>query len=319
MKEIKELRTKCDEVTQRLTKSIGEDGYAVLLSERVAKGKSLVAGLRNEGRIPARVVNTFVQELLDAGVCICRRPLPEGSAEHAAVLKQMTLAGDQSFNNAVSDLEHAIGLFTGSARQVLEQIRTLNRERTALIAGMCERDEEIEEIHQLLGSKDDEVVAHLEDTRKKHQLRRDEQLNTVGRFEGLKAAARTQRDELVKRISAIEDKADAAALAQRRLDLLEESARVLAEILAAETEDLRPLLNDEIDRLFRRIMAKDYRAEITSSYTLRVLKPVGEEGAEKEAALSTGERTVAALVFVASLVSLVEKRADIPTIMKDLS
>lgn len=323
-KEIKELRTQCDEVTQRLAKSIGEDGYTVLLSERVAKGKSLVAALRNEGRIPARVVNTFVQELLDAGVCICTRPLPEGSAEHAAVLKQMTLAGDQSFNNAVSDLEHAIGLFTGSSGQVLEQIRTLNRERSALITGIRDRDEEIEEIHQLLGSKADEVVAHLEDARKKHQLSRDEQLNTVGRFEGLKAAARTQRDELVKRISAIEDKEDAAALAQRRLNLLEESAGVLRDILAAETEDLRPLLNDEIARLFRRIMAKDYRAEITSSFTLRVLKPVGgalagEVGAEKEAALSTGERTVAALVFIASLVSLAEKRADIPTIMKGLS
>lgn len=323
-KEIKDLRAKCEEVTQRLAKSIGEDSYAVLLGEKVAKGKSLVASLRNEGRIPARVVNTFVQELLDAGLCICKRALPEGSTERAAVLKQMTLAGDQSFNNAVSDLEHAIGLLTGSSGQVLETIRALNRERSALLGGIRDRDEEIEEIHQTLGSKDDEVVSHLEDTRKKLQLSRDEQLNALGRIEGLKVAVRSQREELLKRIGTIADKEDAAALAQRRLDLLEESTGVLRDILAAETEDLRPLLNDEIARLFRRIMAKDYRAEITSNYTLRVLKPVGgtssgEEGVEIEAALSTGERTVAALVFIASLVALAEKRAELPTIMRDLS
>jgi len=321
--EIKELRARCDGVTQRLAKSVGEDSYAVLLGDRVARGKSLVADLRNEGRIPARVVNTFVQELLDAGVCICKRSLPEGSKEHAAVLQQMTLAGDQSFNNAVSDLEHAIGLLTGSSGQVLEQIRALNRERGSLISRIRDCEEEIEEIHQTLGAKDDDVVAQLEDRRKKLQLSRDEQLNAVGRLEGLKAAVKQQREELLKRISAIEDKEGAAALAQRRLDLLEESAGVLKEILAAETEDLRPLLNDEIAKLFRRIMAKDYRAEITNSYTLRVLKPLGSssggEGTEKEAALSTGERTVAALVFIASLVSLAERRAEIPTIMRDLT
>jgi len=135
---------------------------------------------------------------------------------------------------------------------------------------------------------------------------------------------RTQIDELLKQISEIEDKEDAAALAQRRLNVLEESVNVLKEILAAETEDLRPLLNDEIATLFRRIMAKDYRAEITANYTLRVMKPLGYgvdggEALEKEAALSTGERTVAALVFIASLVSLAEKRAEIPTIIKGIA
>lgn len=322
--EIREWSIRRDEATTRLAKTIGEDSYAVLLGDRIAKGKSLVADMRNEGRIPARVVNTFVQELLDAGMCICKRALPEGSEERAAVLQQMTLAGDQSFNNAVSDLEHAIGLLTGSSGQVLEQIKSLNRERGSLIAGIRDREEDIEEIHQLLGSKEDEVVAQLEDKRKKLQLSRDEQLSALGRIEGLRAAVKQQREDLLKRISAIEDKEDAASLAQKRLNLLEESASVLREILAAETEDLRPVLNDEIARLFRRIMAKNYRAEITNSYTLRVLKPLGlspagEEGAEREAALSTGERTVAALVFIASLVSLAEKRAEIPTIMRDLT
>jgi len=324
-KEQKDARLRCDELTVRLAKTIGEDGYAVLLGDRLTKGKALVASLRNEGRIPARVVNTFVQELLDAGLCICQRSLPEGSAERAAVEKQMTLAGDQSFNNAVSDLEHAIGLLTGSSGQVLQQIKSLSRERSEVIEGIRDREEEIEEIHQVLGAKDDEVVQQLEDSRKKLQLSRDELLAAIGHVEGQKATVKDQIEELRKQISAIEDKEDAAALAQRRIDLLEESVVVLQDILANETEDLRPLLNDEIAKLFRRIMAKDYRAEITNTYTLRVMKPVGasrrsgEEVVEKEAALSTGERTVAALVFIASLVSLAEKRAEIPTIMRDLA
>lgn len=323
-KECDDLQSRCDDLTRRLAKTVGEDGYAVLLGDRVTKGKSLVATLRNAGRIPARVVNTFVQELLDAGVCICKRALPAGSSERAAVERQMTLAGDQSFNNAVSDLEHAIGLLTGSSGQVLEQIKALSRERGELVQGIRDREEEIEEIHQQLGVKDDEIVQQLEDSRKKLLLSRDEQLAAIGHVGGLRTAATTQIDELHKRISAIEDKEDAAALAQRRLDVLEESVKVLKEILAVETEDLRPLLNNEISTLFRRIMAKDYRAEITNNYTLRVMKPLGpdaagNQGQETEAALSRGERTVAALTFIASLVALAERRAKIPTIMKDIS
>jgi DNA sulfur modification protein DndD len=323
-KECDDLQSRCDDLTRRLAKTVGEDGYAVLLGDRVTKGKSLVATLRNAGRIPARVVNTFVQELLDAGVCICKRPLPAGSSERAAVERQMTLAGDQSFNNAVSDLEHAIGLLTGSSGRVLEQIKALSRERGELVKAIRDREEDIEEIHQQLGAKDDEIVQQLEDSRKKLLLSRDEQLAAIGHVDGLRTAVRTQIDELHKRISAIEDKEDAAALAQRRLNVLEESVNVLKEILAVETEDLRPLLSNEISTLFRRIMAKDYRAEITNNYTLRVMKPLGpdmagNQGQEKEAALSTGERTVAALTFIASLVALAEKRAKIPTIMKDVS
>lgn len=323
-KECNDLQSRCDDLTQRLAKTVGEDGYTVLLGDRVTNGKSLVASLRNEGRIPARVVNTFVQELLDAGICICKRSLPAGSSERAAVERQMTLAGDQSFNNAVSDLEHAIGLLAGSSGRVLEQIKTLSRERGELVQGIRDREEDIEEIHQQLGSKDDEIVQQLEDSRKKLLLSRDEQLAAIGRVDGLRTAVRTQIDELLKRISLIEDKEDAAALAQRRLNVLEESVNVLKEILAVETEDLRPLLNDEISTLFRRIMAKDYRAEITNHYTLRVMKPLGpdiagNQGQEKEAALSTGERTVAALTFIASLVAVAERRAKIPTIMKDVS
>ena len=323
-KECDDLQLRCDDLTRRLAKTVGEDGYAVLLGDRVTKGKSLVATLRNAGRIPARVVNTFVQELLDSGVCICKRSLPAGSSERAAVERQMTLAGDQSFNNAVSDLEHAIGLLTGSSGRVLEQIKTLSRERGELIQGIRDREEDIEEIHQQLGSKDDEIVQQLEDSRKKLLLSRDEQLAAIGHVDGLRTAVRTQIDELLKQIGLIEDKEDAAALAQRRLNVLEESVNVLKEILAVETEDLRPLLNDEISTLFRRIMAKDYRAEITNNYTLRVMKPLGpdiagNQGQEKEAALSTGERTVAALTFIASLVALAERRAKIPTIMKDVS
>lgn len=323
-KERDELSGRRDEITRRLSKLISEDGYTLFTSGLINRGREIVSRLRSEGKIPARVLNTFLQELLESGKCICTRHLEHGTPERAAVESLLTIAGDQDFNNAVGALDHAIGLIEGVATQTQDQIRQLNTERLELLRDIRERDEEIEEIHQLLGGKDDEEVQHLEEKRKTLQLDRDEQNAKLGRIDGQIETAKEEIGRVESQIRQIEDKEDAAARAQRRVDAVEDCTEILENILKAETEDLRPLLNDEIDRHFRNIMTKDYWAELTDSYTLRIRKKIagatGDEGkTEIDAALSTGERTVTSLVFIASLVALAKKRSDIPTILKDLA
>jgi DNA sulfur modification protein DndD len=71
-------------------------------------------------------------------------------------------------------------------------------------------------------------------------------------------------------------------------------------------------------------MTKDYWAELSENYTLRIRKHVssGEDDTNPtkvDVALSTGERTVTSLVFIASLVALAKRRSEIPTILKDVA
>ena len=126
------------------------------------------------------------------------------------------------------------------------------------------------------------------------------------------------------RIKAISDQEENAARAQRRVDAVEECTRVLQAILDAETEELRPILNDEIDTHFRKIIDREYWAELSADYSLRIRKRVsgreeGEEVKEIDVALSTGQRQVTSLVFIASLLALGRRRSEIPTILKGLS
>ena len=324
MKEREELGQRRDETARRLGKLISEDGYTLFTSDLINRGRDVVSRLRSEGKIPARVLNTFLQELIDNSICICKRDLCEGTPERAAVESLLTIAGDQDFNNAVGALDHAIGLIEGVASQTQVQLKQLNMERLELLRDIRERDEQIEEIHQLLGGKDDEEVQHLEEKRKLLQLDRDEQNSTLGRIESQIERTKESISSLENQIRQIEDKEEAAARAQRRVDAVEDCAEILENVLKAETEDLRPLLNNEIDIHFRKIMTKDYWAELTDNYTLRIRKrivgPDGEENmAEIDAALSTGERTVTSLVFIASLVALAKRRSEIPTILRDLA
>jgi DNA sulfur modification protein DndD len=322
--ERQELAGSRDEVVRRLSKLIAEDGYTLLTAGLISRGKEIVARLRSEGKIPARVLNSFLQELLENGKCICDRCLADGTPERAAVESLLTIAGDQDFNNAVGALDHAIGLIEGVAVQTQEQLRLLNTQRLELIREIRERDEEIEEIHQLLGGKKDEEVRDLEEKRKALELERDAQNSAHGRISGQIDAAKEEMNSLETQIRQIEDKEEAAARAQRRVDAVEECVRILEAILEAETRDLRPLLNDEIDGHFRKIIDRDYWAELTENYTLRIRKRVtgGEDdgnAVEVDAALSTGQRTVTSLVFIASLVALAQRRSEIPTILKDLA
>jgi DNA sulfur modification protein DndD len=323
-KEREEFVARRDDVVRRLTKLIADDGYTLMTTEMITRGREIVSQLRSEGKIPARVLNTFLQELLESGNCICKRCLEEGTPERAAVEGLLTIAGDQDFNNAVGALDHAIGLIEGVAKQTEDQLCQLKADRLELCREIRNRDEEIEEIHQILGGKKDEEVQNLEEKRKALELNRDEQNSEMGRINQKIESAIEEIKTLENQIRLISDKEEAAAKAQRRVDAVEDCVKILDDILAAETRELRPLLNNEIDTHFRKIMTKDYWAELTENYTLRIRKRVaGGEGddnpTEIDAALSTGERTVTSLVFIASLVAVAKRRSEIPTILKDLA
>jgi DNA sulfur modification protein DndD len=261
---------------------------------------------------------------LEHGNCICNRTLAPGTPERAAVESLLTIAGDQDFNNAVGALDHAIGLIEGVSGQTNDLLIQLKMERLGYSRDIRERDEELEEIHQKLGGKNDEEVSQLESKRKSLGLDRDAQHAAIGRIgEQIKITSEAM-ESLEGQIRQIADKEEAAARAQRRVDAVEDCAVLLEQILKAETEDLRPLLNTEIDSHFRKIMTKDYWAELTDNYTLRIRKRVaGGDGSsdpvEIDAALSTGERTVTSLVFIASLVALAKRRSEIPTILRGLA
>jgi DNA sulfur modification protein DndD len=324
LEELHDFGKKRDDLVRRLSKLIAEDGYALFTCDLIKRGSEIMRDLRDRNMVPAPVIDTYLQELLDNGLCICERHLPPGSPEFEAVKKRLSSAPNQDFNNAVSAIDHAIGLLDGVSQQTREQLRHLNAERLELQIEIRNREEEEAEIHQALGGKDDEEVQALEAARKKHLLDKDgyhAKQGAIGRD------IETEKDaieRLSQQIKEIADQEELAACAQRRVDAVEECTKVLQQILDAETEELRPILNDEIDNHFRKIIDREYWAVLSPDYSLRIRKRVpgreeGEEVAEIDVALSTGQRQVTSLVFIASLLALARRRSEIPAILKGLS
>jgi DNA sulfur modification protein DndD len=151
--ELKELGAKRDDLVRRLSKLIADDGYTLFTDDLVSRGKEIMRDLRDRNMIPAPVIDTYLQELLDSGICICERHLPQGSAEFEAVRKRLSSAPNQDFNNAVSAIDHAVGLLEGVSQQTRENLRQLNIERLNLQNEIRNREEEEAEIHQIIGGR----------------------------------------------------------------------------------------------------------------------------------------------------------------------
>ena len=314
-------------VTKRLGQIIAEDSYALFAGDLVQRGRKIVDQLRSEGKIPARVLNTFLKELLDTHRCICKRHLDDDSAERKAVEELMTYAGDQQFNNAVGALDNALGRIEEGAEHTRKTLQETNAARLKVLDDLKLIREELADIHQKIGGKADETVHNLEETREKLQLKQRELLAEQGKIDSELEKSQKRREELRKEIQDITDNEADAQKAQRRLTAVEDSARLMERLLEIETNELRPVLNKEIDEHFRNIIGVGYWAELSEDFKLKIMKRlnVGDSddaaspSIEMEVALSQGQRQITSLVFIASLVALARRRSEIPTIVKGLT
>ena len=314
------IKGKIAEFSKRLQTLISEDGYVLFAEGLTKSGREITKRLRSEGRMPARVMNTFVQELLSAGICICGSPLKENSQEFEKVKALLTSAGDQNFNNAVSSLDNALGLIEGMIEPTRANLLAIGRDRSQFLDILRAEEEELHEIHQRLGDKEDEEVHQLEQTRENLQLKQRELNKKYGATERQLELDNSALDSLRRQIAASQQQAETAARAQRRLNTVDSAIELLKSLLNAEMIHLRKELNDEIDGHFRKIMDREYWAELSEDFILRIKKRLGAGDSDDitDVAQSTGQRQVTSLVFIASLVALASRRAEIPTILKDV-
>jgi DNA sulfur modification protein DndD len=318
--ELDERQTNIQTLEKQLSELISHDGYTLFCADLVERGKAITHRLRAEGRIPARVMNDFIYDLLKAERCICGASLPEGSEARKNVEQQLTKAGDPEFNRAVGDLDKAIGAIEASIGRTSENLSRLVHDRGAVVGRIAELKEELEEIKEALGTKDDEEVHKLEAEREKEELRKNELLLEQGRLTQLIAGLESELEQLTKQIKEKQGLVAQAERARKRLMRLDETVALLENILKVESDDLRKALGQEVERIFGMITLQDYKLQLTEKFSLRLTKRIaGKDGlVDVDVAHGQGHRQVMSLVFIASLVALAQKRNQIPTILKDL-
>ena len=269
--------------------------------------------LRADGDLPSGISNEFVEQLLDQGECICARPLEPETESHQSVSEYKSSSETETIGQAaIQILSHLRGV-RDDYDQYFERMDTLLERRAGLRKRRTDFEEQLDDISGKLEALDfdpetGETPAELEQARTEKLAEREATSEEIGKLD-------TRIDEYEESIEDLNDEIEAARqeqgeaeLARRRMQAAAEARRQLEGSFENLQQKVVTWSNDLVEETFSEIASKDYRAEITDEFELRIRDRL--EGEYLEVEKSRGERQIASLTFIGSLVQIARERYE---------
>lgn len=324
-----DLEEDVDRINNSIEGMLSEKGFLTFALPAIQETAEDLDQLREEGRIPSELDNQFVDNLLDDGTCICDRPIPEGSAEAKAVA------------NYKSDLSRD-GIDQASIRLIdkLDRIRDEHDSFFEEIDDLLERRANLEqEIEGITGDIDDisakigDIGESVENLELDGMTFEEINLDSVESISDLEAARAAKEekvenelkediillgkeieeseddiDRLENKIDEAEDEQREADLARKRMQAAKAVEKELETYYNQFQQSIRKRANDHVDKTFDKVATRDYKAVITESFELKIRDRY--HGTPIEVDKSRGERQIASLSFIGSLVDIAREQYE---------
>lgn len=306
--QLEQIKIDKADASAALNKNVTERGFLAFIESQMTGVKQYLDEIRIRGEIPSKIKATFIDDLVGLGKCICGQPLEPGSDCVKTLESYKTTLKD----NGVE--EQFMVLFGVMSH--------LQSERKALFANVNESMTKLTELadrrNNFLGQIDElgEKIKGVEDSADLEERRVglkavSQELNAncaIG--EHMKSAWEDQLKDKDKEIEKELANSNQADLSQRRKQLAKEVAGTIGELHEAMAHQVRSDLSKKVDDTFRKIMRKDYWAEIDEDFTLKIFKNIEGHGKQPVWEKSTGENQVTSLCFISSIVNSAKERAS---------
>jgi len=305
--EVEDLSEESKAINREIADRISKAGYVPFAAPAVEETAKMLREKREKGEIPSEIKTQFVDDLLEMRECICGRELVPETEPYQNVEQWREAAGSSELEEAAMNIASRLTEIGEEEEQVYDDINELLQQRTQVADDIQQKEERISEISSLLEDTDTEDINRLESRRKELDQQvsdYDQQIGTVrGRIEDVEE----ELEEIKDQIDEVQEQNKKADIARKRAQMAEYMRDRIDELFQKYQDEVRKSVNERVNNIFRDIIAKDYYAEIDDDYSLRILKDIGSEETIP-VAKSTGERQVASLSFIASLVSLARER-----------
>jgi DNA sulfur modification protein DndD len=311
-KEQSDIETEIEEINESIEEKISKHAHLVFAMPAIEATAKDLDELREQGKIPSELSNAFVDRLLDEGECICGRPLEEGTDHYQEVLgyrSEMSTEGvDQAAIRIISHLEEV----KSDRKAYFEDIQDLIDDRSALRSQEQEIAEEIDEIEGQLeemttvDTDTGETPQELQQARATKREQREEFISEIGTLEARLEQKEESLADIEEDISEARQEQSEAELARRRRQAAAEVRRQLESSFTELQQRVRNWSNKLVGETFSEIATKDYDAEITDEFELRIRDSL--EGEYLEVEKSRGERQIASLTFISSLTQIARER-----------
>lgn len=272
--------------------------------------------MREEGSIQAGVDNDFLESLIKTGTCVCGRDIEPGTVHHRNIqqLQRVTVADgvEEVAMQIISHLEQ----FSTADSAFEEQVSDLYETRQEKREKLKWRREKISEISSELSAMDsggdqNKSVGELEDERKEKEELARELSHEIGERENEVQEEREKIESLESKFDTLNDEREKALLAKRRRKATLEVKEDLQVTYDQVKDKVRKNCNKLIGQTFDEVADKALTAEVDDEFRLRITQSVGDQSVEVDK--STGERQIASLAFVGSLVKLARVRYESDT------
>lgn len=307
------LEEEAEEATGRIRSEIGERGYAPLVMPLMRKTAENLDKLRQEGVIPSNLTDDFLNDLLENEHCICGRKLQPKSDSYKQV---SALRGDAPAEGVESASLRIIGQLnqfsedsSGFVNKVEEQTELRNQKEKE--AERIQR--KVDDISDKLGEIEEETpggktIKEWEAERKQKGTNKEEAIREEERINQQIETKENEISEIEEEINELREDRKEAVTARRRQRAAEMVRDNISSKYGQLKQKVREISNEEVQGTFTTVARKELNAEITPEFKLKIYQDISDGQVEVEK--STGERQIASLAFIGSLVNIARRRYE---------
>lgn len=296
------------ELDAKVAQLIGQAAPALLLQPLTTALEGKLDEEEVRGKLPAPYSDQLVRDIETTQVCICGRPVVEGSAEAHKIHELLRFASTGALNQRLSEVRYLIrDIERQSAAFPLDIAKTRNR--------IVEVDQELgrlEQEHKDLTKQLNDIkgfggeIQRLESERERlSQERREVAMQAGAMMQQIEQNVRKHK-ELKARFEAAERKLVVSKKLKVELDKVTRLMDYIRRSLIEQERQALTILAFELNAVLKRYLTKHYSAKINpATYAVQL---VDQEG--KTVGHSTGEGQVLKFAFIATVVGLAARKTQ---------
>ncbi|MBL7074951.1 AAA family ATPase [candidate division KSB1 bacterium] len=285
----------------------GKKAYYAFANEPFTKTMEILKEKRQKGEIPSSIKKQFVDDLLNVHLCICARPLKEGTDPYRAVTQWREKAGPEGLDEAVTVISGSIKEFSEKRDEFLKQLKKLLKEKEELSENKINLEEQISEIGSEF-EKDTEEIQELENKRRVIDGELEDTKINIGIKKSDNKKVVTEINNIEKDIEKAKAKEARGAIAQERFIVCKKVKKYIEGLFQDFAKRVRDKTQTKVGDLYSEFIHKPYWAKITDDYELKIFKKVKDQ--EIPVGMSTGERQIASLSFIGGLVDIAREQSE---------
>jgi DNA sulfur modification protein DndD len=296
---------------------VSKGGYLTFGLSALDETERQVAAARKRGDLPAKIKPQFVDDLLAAGLCICRRPISKESSELEALKLYRATTG-------LAELEERVATVSAEARTLRDRRLDVLRNCDEALGRMSNLRGKLRACREALSAINERIAGgefgdEAEKLKDLIRLRQEDVARAQAAIlrNGEKVEeAEAKISELREQNKRLTTQSEKAAKAKRQLEAVQRVADALSSIRDIQKEDVRISLDRLVSKIWTDAAIKAYDASVSEKFQLLLTKSVNGHR-QPVLGLSTGEKQVLSLSFVGAMVrkareNVGRKSSDMP-------